>query len=426
MSAFTAEQAAAFRIMRQHLADVRSAEAVALRTNEPHSAEAVSLRKKEGRSVSAERPSAQADARSAKASAERRAASTEPLADVVRDTAGIQSQVMSAAEMSMWTRRQSTTRVEIQRALWDTRDLVRTSAMRLTLHVIPARDFAIYIEALKPMALVTLQRWHARVGAKPGEVRGLIDTVVDSLRDQGPQTQQELIARVRRKAGKGVRTWLDHAWSAIRPAVIDGAIVYGPPRGAEATFIHTDGWLGPQPRLSTDEARAELMRRFLSAFGPASPHDFARWSGLKTTEAKAILTAIERDVQEVDVDGARGWALRSDVAAIASSRIEPDAVRLLPAFDSFLLAHATKEHLVERRFYERVYRPQGWISPTVLQRGRVIGVWFQQAAGRNVTLDVQLFKRARPHVREAIAAEADALGIFLGRRCTPRFTTTPG
>jgi len=209
-----------------------------------------------------------------------------------------------------------------------------------------------------------------------------------------------------------VRTWLDHAWSAIRPAVIDGAIVYGPPRGAEATFIHTDGWLGPQPRLSTDEARAELMRRFLSAFGPASPHDFARWSGLKTTEAKAILTAIERDVQEVDVDGARGWALRSDVAAIASSRIEPDAVRLLPAFDSFLLAHATKEHLVERRFYERVYRPQGWISPTVLQRGRVIGVWFQQAAGRNVTLDVQLFKRARPHVREAIGGPEDRAVIL--------------
>jgi uncharacterized protein YcaQ len=379
---FNADQAAAFRLVRQHLAIDRSAST------------------------------------SAKASVDK---SAERLVDVVGDTAGIQSQVMSASEMSIWTRRHSTTHREIQQALWDTRDLVRTSAMRLTLHVIPARDFAIYIAALKPMAMATLQRWHARVGAKPGEIRALIDTVVDSVRDDGPQTQQELIARARRKARKGVRAWLDHAWSAIRPAVIDGAIVYGPPRGAQATFVHAETWLGPQPHVSTEDARAEMLRRFLSAFGPASPHDFAKWSGLKTTEAKAILTAIERDVEEVVVDGARGWMLRSDAAALASARFEPDGVRLLPAFDSFLLAHATKEHLVEPRFYKRVYRPQGWISPTVLQGGRIVGVWFQKAAGKEVTLDVQVFTRATPRLREAVAAEAEALGIFLGARCTPRF-----
>ena len=43
---------------------------------------------------------------------------------------------------------------------------------------------------------------------------------------------------------QGVRAWLDHAWSAVRPAVIEGAIVYGPPRGAEATFVRADTWIG--------------------------------------------------------------------------------------------------------------------------------------------------------------------------------------
>ena len=100
--------------------------------------------------------------------------------------------------MSIWTRRPQTTRVEIQHALGKTRDVVKTSAMRLTLHFIPARDVAIYITALKPMSMATLQRWHTRVGAKPGEVRAIIDTIVESLRDDGPQTQQERIARAKK------------------------------------------------------------------------------------------------------------------------------------------------------------------------------------------------------------------------------------
>ena len=133
MRAFTAAQAAAFRLDGQHLSD-RSAQAFALRSGD-------------------------------------RGAQRASIVDVCRDSGGIQAQVMSAAELSIWTRRQQTTRAGIQDALWTRRDLVKTSAMRLTLHLIPARDFAIYIAALKPMSMAILQRWHARVGAGPGEVR---------------------------------------------------------------------------------------------------------------------------------------------------------------------------------------------------------------------------------------------------------------
>lgn len=388
---FTAAQAAAFRLSRQHLIS--------------------------------ERPAAPARRRakastSGKAPADR---SAERLADVVRDTAGIQAQVMSAAELSIWTRRQSTVRGEVQAALWETRDLVRTSAMRLTLHVVPACDLAMYIAALKPMATATLQRWHARVGARPEQVRAMIAAVVDSFRGDEAQTQRELIARAKKRAGRGIRAWLDHAWSAVRPAVIDGAIVYGPPRGAEATFVRADAWLGAQPPIGADDARAELLRRFLSAFGPATAYDFAKWSGLKTSDAKSALAALADEVAGVAIDDGRGWILRRDVPQLAASRLDAQAIRLLPAFDSLLLAHATKEHLVDARCYKRVYRPQGWISPTVLQGGRIIGVWFQKPAAKHVVLDVQLFNAPTPAVRDAIAAEANAMSSFLGARCEPRF-----
>ncbi len=338
---------------------------------------------------------------------------------VVRDTAGIQAQVQSAAELAIWTRRRQTTRDDVRRALWNTREIVKTSAMRLTLHLIPARDLAFYIAALKPMAIGTLRRWQARIGATPSHVRAMVEAVVDSLGDE-PETQRQLVARAKKSAGKAMRSWLDHAWSAVRPAVIEGLIVYGPPRGAEATFVRVDRWLGKQPTLGVDEARVELLRRFLSAFGPATPHDFAKWSGIRTSEAKRVVESAADELAHVSVDGAPGWILEQDGAALMRSELDPDAVMLLGAFDSFLLAHATKEHLVDARYYKRVYRPQGWISPVVLRGGAIIGVWFPEPAGKATTLAVELFGRATPAIRRAIERDAEQLSTFLGTTCSPR------
>jgi uncharacterized protein YcaQ len=385
----TAAQAAAFRLSRHHLD--RSAETDARRT--PGS--------------------------------RRAKRSSESIVDVVRDTGGIQAQVMSAAELALWTRRRQTTREEIRTALWTRRDIVRTSAMRLTLHVVPSRDLPIYIAALQPMAAAILRRAQGRTGTKPAHVAAMIDAVVDALDDE-PKTQAELIAAVRGNAGTGVRGWLEHMGSPLRPAVIEGLIVYGPPRGAETTFVRTDVWLPAYRAIAKngmDEARAELLRRFLSAYGPATAHDFAKWSGLKTSEARSILAAIEDELAHVSVDGAPGWIRRVDRERLDASALDVHAVRLLGAFDSFLLAHATKEHLVPAAFYQRVYRPQGWISPVVLRGGVIVGVWFPSTARSQSALDVQLFARATPALREGIAREAEAIGRFLGARSDVRVRT---
>ena len=345
--------------------------------------------------------------------------------DVCRDSAGIQAQVMSAAELAVWTRGGAITRDEIRGALWERRDVVRTSAMRLTLHLIPARDLPIFIAAMRPTATATLQRWQGRVGARPDHVKAMIDAVIQAL-DGGPRTQQELIASARKKAGKGMRTWLEHAWSAVRPAVIDGLIVYGPPRGAQATFVRVDKWLPNQPAVDAADARTALLRRFLSAFGPADTRDFSKWSGLRSSDAKSALDALKDEIVAVSVDGAAGWIRRADVDALTRSRLDEGAVRLLGPFDSLLLAHATKEHLVAPKDYKRVYRAQGWISAVVLRGGTIVGVWFSRTSARAVTLDVELFGRVTPAIRQGIEREADAMGRFLGIRCEPRFSTSHG
>jgi uncharacterized protein YcaQ len=343
------------------------------------------------------------------------------LVDIVRDTGGIQAQVMSAAGIALWTRRRGTTRDDIRAALFERREIVKTSAMRTTLHLVVAADLATVVAALRPMSTAMLGRWQSRAGAKPEHVKALVGTVLEALGNR-PRTQQELIAIARKDAGKGMRVWLDHAWGALRPALIEGLIVYGPSRGGEATFVRVDRWLGPQRKVGVDEARAALARTFLSAFGPATFHDFAKWSGIKSSETRLVFAAIKDELEEISLDGLPAWCRREDLSRLTRSELDDQAVRLLGPFDPLLLAHATKEHLVEPQYYKRVYRPQGWISPVVLAGGRIVAVWFSKRHGSTTEIDVQPFKRVDRRVRDAIEREAEALAAFLGARGAVRFS----
>jgi pimeloyl-ACP methyl ester carboxylesterase len=369
---FTANQAAAFRLTRHHLATPRGT---------PRNASVV---------------------------------------DICRDTGGIQAQVMSAAEMSIWTRRRQTTRDEVKAALWVRRDLVKTSAMRFTLHLVPACDFSTYITALQPTMSAKLNGIFARIGAKPADVDTIMAAVLDALGD-GPKAQRELVRHAGGVAKGRTRAFLKYAWSAVRPALVDGLICYGPPIGGEVTFTRVDRWLPKQPTVSVEDARAELLRKFLAAFGPATAADFTKWTGIKAGDSRSTLESLGSEAVKVSVDGAPGWMLSRDLSTLAGSVLDRRAPRLLPAFDTFLLAHATKEHLVDPRHYKRVYRNQAWISPVVLLGGRVVGVWFPKTTHKTSTLDVQLFERSSTSIRRAIEAEADALGRFLGVRGEARF-----
>ena len=341
------------------------------------------------------------------------------LVEICRDAGGIQAQVMSAAELSLWTRRRKTTRGEVKAALWTTRELVKTTSLRRTLHLLPADDYGLYIAAMRDWSMTQTRSLLTRIGASPKHVDTMIDVVMDALAD-GPKTQQDLLARAKKNAAKGMRKWLRFAWSAMRPAILEGLIVYGEPRGAEATFVRVDQWLPAQKTVDAAGARVELARRFLAAFGPATHRDFSKWSGLPTSVTKPIFDALADELAPVRLDDGVSLVLRSDLKALAAA--EPDrAPKLLPAFDTFLLAHQSKDHLVEKRFYKRVYRNQGWLSPVVIAGGRIVAVWFLEERAKAFTVDVQPFGALDAKVRRSLDAEAEALGKYLGARCDVQY-----
>ncbi len=340
----------------------------------------------------------------------------ESLASVAWDMCGVQAQVMTAAQMALWARVRELMPEDVERALWQERTLVKTWCMRGTVHLLAAADLPLFIAALRPSRLPGGWEWLERRGLPRRQAEAMVAATVAAL-DEGPLTRRELSDRVVAQVGPQAREWLEHGWGVlIRQAAADGQVCFGPNRGQEVTFVRTAHWLPGWHDLPAAEAQRILLHRYLHSYGPMSIQDFAFWTGMKVSEATSIWEQLGDEAVPVTVDGNRKWLLRQDLPLLREPLLNGLPVRLLPGFDSYLLAHRDKGHLVDAAHYKAVYRKAGWISPTVLVDGRIAGIWSHEKRGRRLRVTVEPFAYLPAAIRQEIELEAADLGRFLG--CT--------
>ena len=176
----------------------------------------------------------------------------------------------------------------------------------------------------------------------------------------------------------------------MRLPVAEGTVCYGSGEGNQAVFIRTDQWLPKSAlkKIPSPKAQSELLRKFLRAYGPATLHDFAHWSGISMQEVRPLRPLVEADLEELACEVSGSILLREDVSALRKCSASESCVRLLPTFDSYLLAHRQKDHLLTPANYKRVYRNQGWISPVVLVNGSIAGVWSHKLKNKKLMVEV--------------------------------------
>lgn len=330
--------------------------------------------------------------------------------DVVSGVCGVHAQVQSSAELQIWARVEGVRPKDVQDALWERRSLVRTWAMRGTLHLLAADDLPYYVGALRQHGRWWKGAWLRYVGLSEKELRKVLDDVNDALGAR-PVTRQQLADKV---GGKARQRLLSNWGELLKPAAFTGSLISGPPRGQNVTFVRPDRWLKGWKDVRDEEAWREVVQRYLAAYGPATREDLARWWGMQPAPAGRVLKAMPEDeLEEVEVEGRRAWARAGDVSEMGKARSRLP-VRLLPAFDLFVVGNRPKEALVEKRFEARVFRQAGWISPVVLIDGKAAGVWRHEKAGRAVEVTVEPFGKLSAARKKAIADEVDRLGKFLG------------
>jgi hypothetical protein len=324
------------------------------------------------------------------------------LARVVGDIGGVQAQVMSAAELQVAVRTDSTVE-DVRAALWKDKKLVKTWLMRGTLHLIPAEDLPLFTAAMRMHWMRTRDAWLKYVEMNQSEFAELIDAIGQALDGQA-LTREELIARVGRGRSERVRAVLKSGWGGIlKPVARSGLLCFGPSRGQSVTFVRPRQWLGSWRDEDPDAALVEVARRYLRAYGPATKNDFARWwwAGL----AKERVT--------VSIEGQSAELLAADLERISSDAPEP-AVRLLPNFDPYLMGHANRDHLFAPEYRTRVSRTAGWISAVVLVDGLVVATWTHAVARRALTITVDPFRKLSPSTLKGVRASVDSLAAALG------------
>jgi hypothetical protein len=331
---------------------------------------------------------------------------------VVHDVCGLQAQDLSAASLSVRARSRGLTATDVEQRRQVERSIVWTWGLRGTLHLIATADFHWMIPLLGPRFITGNRSRYRQLGLDEDTLRAGSGVIQEALADRGPLTRVEIkeTLEAKRIAGEGQR--LPHL---IAYTALQGAIIHGPDKNGEATYVRTEDWIGRGEAVPREEALAELARRYLRAYAPASVKDLGAWSGISLEDARLGLLQIADETMQVEAAGGQAYLLKSQADWL--EEIHPDIppiVRLLPYFDTYLMGYASRELMVDPVHWKRINAGGGMLHPTLLVNGRLAGVWSKKARRDRLDLTVKPFEGMDLDLLPLVKAEAQDISRFLG------------
>ena len=320
--------------------------------------------------------------------------------EAVRLLAAVQSQEPAHAFWSLALRSTATTEAEV-RAAYDAGAFLRTHVLRPTWHFVAAED-------VRWVLATTAGRVHQN-NASSARKRGLgaaeLDrgarALADALAGGTVLTRAELVPVL---AAAGLPTAQLDVVLMVMHAELEQIVVSGPMRGAAHTYALLDERV---PRSSTDGAdAARLLRRYLAGHGPASARDFARWSSLTLTTARAALDEIREELAAVEVAG-------ETYVYVPPEHSGTPPLLLLPLYDELPLAYRDLAH---PRFPGHPHQPGADLFVgSVLGVDANLGTWRREVKGQRVEIALDLAPGVPEDLRAQAHAEAARLAGFLGR-----------
>jgi hypothetical protein len=299
-----------------------------------------------------------------------------PLVEVVETIGAIQAQNWSAPPVALWARTRGFSTVDLHSAL-ERRELIYGFGLRGTLHVVSASQFPSYAAVVEASGATAWQRTKAPPPPEMDQLR--VDLLAHAAEPRAPAELVEFIEdwiASRRPALDPAELQIQRMaswrallrWPALVRAPTGGAWARRPPLAQTAAPLPPARWPAPP------EALGNLCRWHLQAFGPAGAEDVAAWIGWKAPLVRAALDAMDLERYEDE----RGRPLYDLPGAPRPDPQTPAAPRLLPWFDSVILAYApqNRTRILPDEYRDRLYQRANlqWL-PAILVDGMVAGTW---------------------------------------------------
>jgi hypothetical protein len=317
-------------------------------------------------------------------------------AEAIRRLTPLQGQHPPAPFIALAARLDGFARADLEAAI-DAGQVVKTTIMRLTLHLAAAEDYSAYAQLARQ---TWLRRWrktyaHLDEAEVTAELRDWLCT---------PRTNEEVRERVWRYEGVTGEPWTPVVFArTLLP------LIQLPPAGHWADTRRARFVVDPRPLPDPADAAAVVLARYLAAFGPASKRDVAAWAGVAQRDFAA---AWER-VPTVSYRDERGTELLDLPGAPLPPASTPLPPRLLARWDQPLLAYADRERTMAPEIQALKLTLSG--DPTVTVDGRVVASWAFERDGDDARLRITPHTDIRRGARDELRAEAERTA----RLCAP-------
>ena len=335
--------------------------------------------------------------------------------EVAGHLGGLQAQAAGPARLAVRPRTRALTAADVDRACADGA-VTRTWAMRGTLHLVATPDVRWMTGLFGPFLIKKDRRRRLQLGLDDRLCERALAALGSILAGSPPLTRAELIERLAAD-GVAIDPRTQQPPHLLGYAAGRGLICRGPDRpGDEPTYTLLDDWAPDAPMLDRDEALAELARRYLGGYGPATRADFAAWSGLPATETRRAWELIAAETAEVSVTNVTGVTSVVDVVGVVGVADDgpPPSPRLLGHFDPLLMGYRDRDLVLDPAHTKRIQAGGGFVQPTVLADGRVAGTWRLDRRPRQARVVVEPFTPLNTVTRDALASEATDIGRFSG------------
>jgi Winged helix DNA-binding domain len=317
---------------------------------------------------------------------------------------GLQAQVPRPPFVGLWSRVVDFERAQLTKLFLD-RKVVRGTFLRGTIHAASAQDFLALRPVIQP-ALDAVMEGILRDRLKTIDLDRLIGTA-RKLFDKKPQTFDDLREAFLKADPKADERAMGYAVRMRLPLVQVPEPDEKWAFPSQACFALAEQWLGKKVASRVVPAD-DLFRRYLAAYGPATPADFQGWSGLPRDLVRETADRL-RPALTVLREGKRELLDLPD--APRPSADVPAPVRFIPEYDNLITARAD-ERVVSKSDRSRVFLSALRVAATVLVDGFAAGTWKVTATRKLATVTIEPFRALPPKVRKEIAEEAERLGQF--------------
>lgn len=339
----------------------------------------------------------------------------------------VQGQDLGGTLWAIGARSANATLSEVQ-GLFNSGELVKSWPFRGTLHVMTARNAGLIMEYMAPRRAATMAKWQAETELSAEVVQRARDVLREALPAGVSLSRAEVFALLAQEGFDFVRHRLRHL---VFQACLYGDIVWGPIEGGEQHLVAAPWRLDTSlcqvdfdNEVSRLAAETEIVRGYIRGRGPVTVADVCYWSGLGKGVVSGALTRLGPELIEVPWAGEAEplFMLAAEFETAASASFRPSLLN--SGFDEFLLGYKTRvPQLARGRIDDVVPGKNGVFKPTIVHRGKVVGVWSRATRASGVEVKAQLFAGSEPSaaVVRGVESHSARMARFYGQDLTVSF-----